>query len=136
MGPVRFLFSKRVLLPSLLVACSLGVPEWVAQRAICSVAIGRPEQVDESSSLVTLRGNVHPLARPRFDRGPAPISLRAQRQLLLLKRTPHQEMMLQQYLNSLQDRNSPNFHRFLTPERLGQRVQAQLRRTWPRSFHG
>ena len=74
----------------------------------------------DGSSLVTLRGNVHPLARPQFDRGPAPGSLGAQRQLLVLKRTPQQERRLEQYLASLEDKNSPNFHHFLTPEQFGQ----------------
>ena len=74
----------------------------------------------EGSSLVALQGNVHPLARPQFDRGPAPASLGAQRQLLVLKRSPQQERMLQQYLASLEDKNSSNFHRFLTPAQFGQ----------------
>ena len=74
----------------------------------------------EGSSLVALQGNVHPLARPQFDRGPAPASLGAQRQLLVLKRSPQQERMLQQYLASLEDKNSSNFHHFLTPAQFGQ----------------
>ncbi|HEY3991158.1 MAG TPA: Ig-like domain repeat protein [Acidobacteriaceae bacterium] len=84
--------------------------------------VARPliTQPVNESSLVALRGNLHPLARPQFDRGPAPVSLGAQRQLLVLKRTTQQERMLQQYLASLEDRNSPNFHRFLTPEQFGQ----------------
>src|SRR5262249_22568415 len=74
--------------------------------------------VDESS-LTTLRGNVHPLAQSRFDRGPAPVSMPLQRLVLVLRRSPQQERALQQYLDSLQDRNSPNFHRFLMPEEFG-----------------
>ncbi|MEA2260416.1 MAG: hypothetical protein QOJ51_3241 [Acidobacteriaceae bacterium] len=74
----------------------------------------------DESSLVVLRGNVHPLTRPQLDRGPAPASLGAQRQLLVLKRSPQQERMLQHYLVSLEDKNSSNFHHFLTPEQFGQ----------------
>jgi hypothetical protein len=35
-------------------------------------------------NLITLRGNVHPLARPQFDQGVAPDDLPMQRMLLLL----------------------------------------------------
>jgi hypothetical protein len=82
---------------------------------------GRPliSQTIDESSLVTLRGNVHPLAKPRFDRGPAPDSMPLQRLVIVLKRSPQQERALQQYLDSLQDKNSPHFHRFLTPGDFG-----------------
>src|ERR1017187_9923265 len=33
----------------------------------------------DDSSLITLRGNTHPLARPEFDQGQAPISMPANR---------------------------------------------------------
>lgn len=80
----------------------------------------RVSHVIDESSLVTLHGNVHPLAQLNFDRGPAPASMAVQRMLLVLKRSRQQETALRQYLDSLQDRNSPNFHRFLTPQQFGQ----------------
>jgi subtilase family serine protease len=101
----------------LLMAICLGTPGAAQTQSAARPMITRP--VDDSS-LVTLRGNVHPLARTQFDRGPAPVSLGAQRQLLVLKRSPQQERVLQQYLVSLEDKNSPNFHRFLTPDQFGQ----------------
>jgi len=102
---------------SLPIAVALGMPGAAQTQSAAQPLITRP--VDESS-LVTLRGNVHPMARPQFDRGPAPASLGAQRQLLVLKRSPRQEMMLGQYLASVEDKNSPNFHHFLTPKQFGQ----------------
>jgi pro-kumamolisin-like protein/Big-like domain-containing protein len=118
MGHVRFLLDKRVLPTFLIIASCLGIPEWAARgQSRARPLITRP--VDESS-VTMLKGNVHPLARPQLDRGPVPVSLPAHRQLLILKRTPQQEMTLQQFLSSLQDRNSPNFRRFLTPEQFGQ----------------
>lgn len=102
---------------SLPIAMALGIPGAAQTHSTAQPLITRP--VDESS-LVTLRGNVHPLARPQFDRGQAPVSLGAQRELLVLKRSSRQEMMLQQYLASVEDKNSPNFHHFLTPEQFGQ----------------
>jgi hypothetical protein len=76
--------------------------------------------VDESS-LVTLSGNTHPLAQAQFDQGPAPASMPAGRLLLVLARSTQQEADLQTYLQSLQDANSPNYRKFLTPGEFGQR---------------
>jgi hypothetical protein len=77
------------------------------------------QQVDETS-LVKLKGNTHPLARAQYDRGPANASLPGGRMMLVLKRSAQQEADLQQYLSSLQDKASPNYHKFITPEEFGQ----------------
>ena len=76
--------------------------------------------IDESS-LVTLRGNIQPLAQPKYDQGPAPVSMPANRLLLILSRSTQQEAELQSYLQSVQDANSPNYRKFLSPEEFGQR---------------
>ncbi len=115
MVPSRLSLRKGALF-FLSIAFAPGIPGAVRAQSTARPLITRPA---DESSLVTLRGNVHPLARPEFDRGAAPASLRAQRQLLVLKRTPQQERMLQQYLASLEDKNSPNFHHFLSSEQFG-----------------
>jgi len=69
--------------------------------------------------LTTLRGNTHPLARPQFDLGTAPATLPMQRMLLVLKRSPQQESALEKLLNDQQDKSSPNYHKWLTPEEYG-----------------
>jgi hypothetical protein len=76
--------------------------------------------IDESS-LVTLSGNIHPLAQPAFDQGPAPESMAAGRLLLVLQRSAQQEADLRTWLQSTQDPNSPGFRNWLTPEQFGQR---------------
>jgi hypothetical protein len=76
--------------------------------------------IDESS-LVTLHGNTHPLAQWKFDQGPAPVSMPANRLLLVLARSTEQEADLQTWLQSVQDANSPNYRHFLSPEDFGQR---------------
>jgi pro-kumamolisin-like protein/Big-like domain-containing protein/subtilase family protein len=116
MVPSRFSLVKGALL-SLSIATSLGISGAAQTQSAVRPLITGP--VNESS-LVTLRGNVHPLARREFDRGRVPVSLEALRMMLLLKRAPRQQMMLEQYLASLEDKNSPDFHRFLTPEQFGQ----------------
>lgn len=71
--------------------------------------------IDESQ-LATLKGNTHPLARPEFDLGTAPASLPMQRMLLVLKRSPRQEAALAKLLDDQQDKSSPNYHKWLSPE--------------------
>ena len=77
------------------------------------------QSVDESQ-LTTLKGNTHPLARPEFDLGAAPASLPMKRMLLVLKRSPDQETALRKLLDDQQDKASPNYHQWLSPEQFGQ----------------
>lgn len=76
------------------------------------------QPVDESQ-LTTLHGNTHPLARPQFDLGTASASLPMKRMLLVLKRSPDQEAALRKLLDDQQDKASPNYHHWLTPEQYG-----------------
>ena len=68
-----------------------------------------------------LPGNIHPLARREFDIGAIPANVRADRLLLILRRSPQQEADLQSFLRSVQDPASANFHAWLTPEQFGVR---------------
>ena len=86
--------------------------EMQAQTPLISGAI-------DESQLATLKGNTHPLARSEFDLGTAPASLPMQRMLLVLKRSPQQESALEKLLDDQQDKNSPNYHKWLSPEEYG-----------------
>jgi subtilase family serine protease len=66
-----------------------------------------------------LKGNTHPLARREFDLGTAPATLPMERMLLVLKRSPEQETALRKLLDDQQDKNSPHYHKWLTPEQFG-----------------
>ncbi|MFY9690943.1 MAG: protease pro-enzyme activation domain-containing protein, partial [Candidatus Acidiferrales bacterium] len=72
------------------------------------------------SQLTTLRGNTHPYAQGRFDRGAAPDSLPMARMMLVLKRSAAQEAALDTLLDQQQDSSSPNYHAWLTPQQFGQ----------------
>lgn len=74
--------------------------------------------IDETQ-LVTLRGSMHPLAQPQFDLGQAPPNLPLNRMLLVLKRSDQQEHALRTLLDSQQDKNSSNYHKWLTPDQFG-----------------
>ncbi len=87
-------------------------------RAQSQIA-NRVTQAIDDSALVKLKGNTHPLAQAQYDRGPANTSLPTGRMMLVLKRSAQQEADLTQYLSSLQDSASPNYHKFLTPEQFG-----------------
>ena len=76
--------------------------------------------IDENK-LVTLRGNVHPLARPEFDRGSVSGAQALHRILLLLQRSPEQESALLQLLDDQQSKASPSYHKWLAPDEFGGR---------------
>src|SRR6202162_349804 len=76
-------------------------------------------QTIDEAQLTVLRGNTHPLARPEFDLGTATATLPMQRMLLVLKRSPEQESALRQLLDNQQDKSSPSYHKWLTPEDYG-----------------
>ena len=94
----------------------------------------------EESQLTTLKGNKHPLARPEFDLGTAEASLPMKRMLLVLKRSPDQEAALKKLLDDQQDKASPNYQKWLSPEQFGQQFgptdsDIQTITTWLQS-HG
>src|SRR5260221_6987384 len=93
--------------------CQIHVPTAMGQ-----VRPRVSEAVDEARR-ITLSGNVHPLARAEFYRGAVAESQPINRVLLLLKRSDEQEAALQDALSKLQDKSSPTFHQWLTPEQFG-----------------
>jgi subtilase family serine protease len=80
----------------------------------------RVTQPVDMHDLVTLPGNVHPLARHVLDQGAAPDDQPMERILLVLQRGADQEAALRQLLDDQQVSSSPRFHRWLTPEQFGQ----------------
>jgi hypothetical protein len=103
---IVFVSAVFVLLP-IMTAAQQSVPARITQP------------IDETN-LTVLRGNTHPLARAEFDRGPAPSNLPLNRMLLVLQRSPQQEAALEALLDEQQDKSSPNYHSWLTPQEFGQ----------------
>jgi len=110
-------FRIVLLLVSLGASCFVSSAPAFAQA---SAGQARIRNAVDESQLTKLPGNVHPLARAEFDRGVAPPDLPMQRMLLVLKRSAEQEAALQQLLDDQQDKASPNFHKWVAPEHLGQ----------------
>jgi len=97
-------------------------PAWGQEAAQPATAALHPliTQAIDESQLTVLKGNTHPLARPEFDLGTAPTSMPMERMLLVLKRSPEQEAALRKLLDDQQDKESPNYHKWFTPEDFGQ----------------
>jgi subtilase family serine protease len=70
---------------------------------------------------VSLPNNVHPLAKPEFDRGEAPEGLPLGRMLMVMKRSSEQDTALEHLLEHQQDVSSPSYHQWLTPRQFGER---------------
>ena len=90
--------------------------------ASASQATSRPSRITQAideKQLVLLRGNVHPLAQPKFDQGAVSDAQPLNRMLLLLRRAPEQEAALRQLLDDQLTLNSPKHHAWLTPQQFG-----------------
>lgn len=85
------------------------------------VASNRIMREIDSSQIAAVKGTAHPLARPQFDRG----RLSPEKQLgnvaITFRLSAPQQADLNQLLREQQDRSSPNYHRWLTPEQYAQR---------------
>jgi hypothetical protein len=125
------LVSRKAKMPN-----QLGVRLWMSAGLVlagCSALglaqvsthrVGR--QIDERLA-VTLEGNVHPLARAEFDRGPAGADTRLERMMLVLKPSVSQQAELDAMVGAQHDPQSPFYHRWITPTEFGARfgVSAQ-----------
>ena len=142
MSPVK---SFRCTVYCLLLGAIFGMAPWCAwaQQSTGEIIAGPTPLITEAiddSQLATLKGNTHPLARPEFDLGTAPASLPMLRMLLVLKRSTQQEAALEQLLDDQQDKNSPTYHKWLSPEQFGKQFgptdsDVQVITTWLQS-HG
>ncbi len=73
----------------------------------------------EETQVVTLEGNVHPLARAEFDQGTADAGTPLEQMLLLLKPSPAQQASLDALVEAQQNPGSPLYHQWLTPAEYG-----------------
>ncbi|HUC42150.1 MAG TPA: Ig-like domain repeat protein [Candidatus Micrarchaeaceae archaeon] len=114
-----FFFPAKVLrfFPLLLAASFLSLLS--ARSSFAQTSPALIQQPVNNSALVTLARNTHPLARPEFDRGPAPPSLPFNRMLLVLKRSPAQQAALDSLVARQQQKSSPSFHQWLSPAQFG-----------------
>jgi hypothetical protein len=80
------------------------------------------QAIDETRR-ATLAGNTRPEANRQNDLGPAEDGLHLD-MYLQLKRSPQQDLAAKQFVESLTDKASPNFHKWITAAEYGQRFGA------------
>jgi hypothetical protein len=103
--------------------CTVGLA-LIAPLASFAQSNSVPERIAaqiNESSLTTLRGNTHPLARPQFDQGRVDPALKMERITMMFQRTVAQKADLEALLAAQQNPASPSFHRWLTPAQFGER---------------
>ncbi len=109
-------YLPAILIATFLVLIALTATNVSGQGATPS----RISAAIDNTKLTTLHGNVHPMARAEYDRGAAPSSLPMEHMLLVLTRSAAQQGALETLLARQQDRSSPNYHQWLTPEQFGE----------------
>lgn len=104
--------------PSIRVLCSLF---WLSE---CLLAQTPPKdrvlRAVDVSEITPLAGNVGPLARPEFDQGRVEATM-PMRVTMAFKMTAAQQADLNALLAAQQERGSPDYQRWLTPEQFGSR---------------
>jgi subtilase family serine protease len=83
--------------------------------------LARPRIMEEIYDSVTVRipDSTPRVLRNAVDQGPMEGSTKLGPMFLILKSSPEQEQALQTLLNEQQDKRSPNYHRWLTPDEFG-----------------
>lgn len=119
-------FSRVILCASLIIFCGYARAQNAvttpASTASAASGVVTPAQITaaiDPNNLVVLHGNVYPLARPEFDQGAVADAQPLHRMLLLLQRSAAQEVALRQLLADQQNKFSPDYHAWLTPEQFG-----------------
>ena len=112
-----FLLTLILALPALRAAAQSRPDSAPAAQAAAIPA--RITQAIDETQLVRLQGNVHPLARLEFDRGIVSDATPMKRMMLVLQRSPEQQTALSKFMDEQLSKDSPNFHKWLTPEQFG-----------------
>lgn len=84
-----------------------------------SMAVNRITTAVDDTLLAPLPGNVHPLARAEFDQGRASDSLPMEHIIMLLKRSPEQELALETRIDQMHNPRSALFKQWLNSNEVG-----------------
>jgi subtilase family serine protease len=92
----------------------------VAVCAAQTASTNRILRAVDSAQTGVVQGSVPPLAQPELDQGPADESMNISASIIF-KPSLAQQATLQQLLRQQQDRSSPSYHKWLTPEQYADR---------------
>ena len=102
--------------------CLLGSLHVLVRAVAVALAVPALALVAQSTqSSVRLQGNVRPEATVQNDMGPVDDGLPLEHILLQLQPDPERQVALDAWMAGLEDRNSPNYHHWLTAEEFGAR---------------
>jgi len=96
----------------------------VASSSLIGLAQRSPQRILQSideQRVITLRGNVHTMARTEFDQGPVDLELQLDRMVLQLEPSAAQQAELDALVEAQHDPNSPLYHQWLSPSDYGAR---------------
>jgi hypothetical protein len=113
----RFLQKKRRLFPFYALASALLFS--TASIAQQSAPVARIVGPIDESQLITLKGNTHPSANSKDDRGPVSSSLPMPDLTLVLSRSAEQQATFESYVSSEYEASSSHYHQWLTPDQIG-----------------
>ncbi len=115
------MFRKLGFFSVVVLSVLIAAPSADAQVETGTHARPRITQSIDETNRVALEGNTHPEARAANDRGAVANGFALEHMLLQLKRSPEQEEALQQFIDDLHTKGSPNFHHWLTAQEFGER---------------
>ena len=104
---------------ALFLACACGLSGGAAAHAQAVLAAPRIVHAIDDNDLVALKGNTHPTANARNDRGRVSADLPMTDLILVLSRSPEQQAAFTKFVASQYDPQSPNFHHWLKPAEVG-----------------
>src|SRR6187402_3815741 len=106
------------------VALTIGLCSSAFIQAQVSPAANRITTALNNNDRVVLNGTIRRNLNRVTDLGPADPSLPARHVTLVLSRTADQQAALDQYLSDVQNTQTPQYHRWLTPVQYGARFGA------------
>lgn len=109
---------------ALLVLTSLGFIRDAAAQEPAIAPRNRIVRPIVESDVITLAGNLHPMARPEFDRGPLSDETRLNRMVLLLQPDAEQQKALDALVQAQHDPKSPSYRQWISAEEYGSRFGA------------
>ncbi len=109
---------------------SIALSAFVAASVVLLLAAsGQPQKISrdrilrqvDSTQMAALKGTAHPIAKRAVEAGRLSTERQLGRMTLTFRLSPTQHADLQELLREQQDRSSPNYHKWLTPEQYAAR---------------
>jgi subtilase family serine protease len=114
---IRILVANSIALALLLGSLLHGS---AASHAASTSLAARIVSPPDDTNRIVIPGNTRPDARAELDRGRVADSFVMNTMVLVLKRSPEQEIALDRFMEEQIDPHSPDFHHWLHPQELGE----------------